>query len=59
MKPYVATTGILFVIVTAMHVLRIFEEPHLARAPWYVLLTVVTGALSVWAMRLYQKAPRA
>jgi hypothetical protein len=58
MKAYVATTGVLFLIVTAMHVMRAVEEPNLARAPWFVLLTVVTGALSVWALRLYQKAVR-
>jgi hypothetical protein len=58
MKAYLATTGVLFLIVAAVHVMRAVEEPNLARAPWFVLLTVVTGALSVWALRLYQKAVR-
>jgi hypothetical protein len=55
MKVYLVTTGALFLIVTVMHVLRALEEPNLARSPWFLLLTVVTGALSVWALRLYQK----
>jgi hypothetical protein len=58
MKAYLATTGVLFLIVAAVHVMRAVEEPNLARAPWFVLLTVVSGALSVWALRLYQKAVR-
>ena len=58
MKAYLAISGVLFLIVTAMHVMRAFEEPNLARAPWFVLMTVGTGVLSVWALRLYQKAMR-
>jgi hypothetical protein len=58
MKAYLITTAALFLIVTVMHVARAVEEPHLAREPWFVLLTVATGALSVWAVRLYQKGAR-
>jgi uncharacterized membrane protein len=56
MKAYLVTTGVLFVIVTAMHVMRAVEEPDLARAPWFVLLTLGTAVLSIWALRLYQKS---
>jgi len=58
MKAYLATTGVLFVIVTVAHVLRVVAEPDLARAPWFVLMTVATAALSVWALRLFRKAVR-
>ena len=55
MKAYVATTGVLFLALTAAHVLRIFQEQQLARDPWFVLTTVVTLILAAWAIRLYRK----
>jgi hypothetical protein len=58
MKAYLATTATVFVLVTVAHVLRVFQETHLARDPWYVLVTVVTFALSLWALRLLQKTVR-
>ena len=56
MKIYVMTTGVLFALLTITHVWRMFEESHLARDPWYILITVITGALSVWAWRVIRLA---
>ena len=58
MKAYLATTGAVFVLVTVAHILRAIEEPGMALTPWFILLTLASAALSVWALRLYLKMPR-
>ena len=53
MKAYVVTTGAVFGLITVAHVLRVIAEgPHLITDPWYVLLTVATASLCLWALRL-------
>jgi hypothetical protein len=52
MKAYIATTGVIFVLITAVHLLRACYETHLATDPGYLLLTLLTAGLSVWAGRL-------
>jgi hypothetical protein len=53
MKVYVMTTGTVFGLITVVHVLRIIAEgPQLMTDPWFVLLTVATAALCLWAARL-------
>lgn len=53
MRTYVLISGVIFGLVTLAHLLRIYAEGvHLARDPWYVLLTIATAALSIWALRL-------
>ena len=54
MRAYLATTGILFVLLTVVHIVRAFQETHLARDPWYWLVTIVAGILAIWALRLYR-----
>jgi hypothetical protein len=52
-KAYVLTSGLLFGLLTLVHVWRVMEEgPGLASDPWYVLITLVAAALCVWAFRL-------
>ena len=59
MKAYVMTTGAVFGLLTLAHLWRVIEEgPHLARDPWYVLITVAAAALCVWAWRLIRLSPR-
>ena len=59
MKAYLLTTGAVFGLVTLAHVWRaIAESPALARDPWYVLLTLLSAALAVWAWRLVRAIPR-
>jgi hypothetical protein len=59
MKTYVMMTGVLFGLLTLAHVWRIIEEgPHLARDPWYILITVSSAALCVWAWRLVRLSTR-
>jgi hypothetical protein len=60
MRTYVLTTGILFGLLTLAHVWRVAEEgSHLARDPWYILITLVAGALCLRAWRLLRLSKRA
>jgi len=57
MKAYLVTTGTLFGLLAAMHLVRVVEKWHLlATDPWFVLgtaaIAIVTGALCLWAWRL-------
>jgi hypothetical protein len=53
MKAYVMTTGVVFALLTLAHLLRMIAEgPHLARDPFWVLVTVAAAGLCVWAWRL-------
>jgi len=57
MKAYVMTTGAVFGLLTLAHIWRVIEEgPNLAKDPWYVLITVATAALCLWAVRLLWRA---
>jgi len=59
MKTYVTTTGAVFGLLTLAHLWRIIEEwPHLAKDPWYLLITAAAGALGLWAWRLLRLARR-
>ena len=55
MRTYIATTGVLFLLLTVVHVLRAFQETNMARDPWYILITVAAFALSLWALQLLRK----
>jgi len=59
MTAYLITTGTVFTLVTAAHIWRaISESAALARDPWFILLTVLAAALSVWAWRLLRVTMR-
>lgn len=53
MKAYVMTTGAVFGLLTVAHVWRMLEEGlHLARDPFFVLITLAAAAFCLWASRL-------
>jgi hypothetical protein len=58
MKAYIATTGILFVLLALAHVFRVVQEPHLGRDPWFLLTTLLSVILAGWAFRLYRSATK-
>jgi hypothetical protein len=58
MRAYLATTGTLFVLLTVAHIVRVFQETHLAREPWFWLVTVLPAVLAVWALRLFRRTGR-
>jgi hypothetical protein len=56
MKAYILTTGVIFGLITVAHLLRfVMEGSHLAREPVFILLTVLSAALSVWAWQLLRR----
>ncbi len=56
MRTYLMTTGVLFALLTVVHLWRVAaESATLARDPWYLLITATAAALSVWAFRLLRK----
>ncbi len=56
MRAYIATTGILFVLLTVAHVVRAVQHAHLVREPWFWLVTVIPAVLAAWALRLFREA---
>lgn len=59
MKSYVATTGVLFALLTLAHIWRIVAERHsLATEPDFVVITIASAAMSLWAFRLVARTPR-
>jgi hypothetical protein len=58
MRAYVATTGVIFGLLVVAHVWRaVVEGPHLATDPWYVLITLASAGLCLWAWRVLKSAP--
>jgi hypothetical protein len=60
-KAYLITTGTLFALLAAWHLLLAIDEaPRIHAAPWYFLHTValalLAAALSIWAWRLLRHA---
>ena len=58
MKSYVIVTGMAFGLLTVAHIWRFIVERPLAANPWFVLMTLATASLSVWAGRLVWPASR-
>ena len=53
MKAYVMTSGAIFALVAIAHVLRVTAEgAHLAGEPFFVLTTLASVGMSVWAWRV-------
>ena len=49
MKAYVITSGAIFALITIAHIAHIAMETHVLREPFFLLLTVLAAALSIWA----------
>jgi hypothetical protein len=50
------TAGVIFGMITLVHIWRIYEEPNLARDPWFVFLTFATAGLALGAWRLVRRS---
>lgn len=51
MKAYVITAGVLFALLTLVHVWRIVEEGMQSLAnPFFIVSTAISTAMSVWAL---------
>jgi hypothetical protein len=59
MKAYLVTTGTVFGLIVLVHVWRIVAEGvHVATEAPFVLLTVVSAALGIWAWSLLVRSTR-
>ena len=57
MKTYLATTCVVFGLVTVAHFWRIFAEAGgPGRDPWFLLITGAAAVLAVWAGLLLRKS---
>jgi hypothetical protein len=56
MKTYVLVTGILFALLTLVHVWRMMVERQLANDPWYLGITALAALLSLWAWRVLRRS---
>jgi hypothetical protein len=52
MRAYILTSGSIFALILVAHVLRIFQEPHVLREPFWILLTLAAAGLAFWAFRV-------
>ena len=58
MKVYVVTTGAIFGPLTLAHVWRIVEEGSHVANPAFVIITLISGALCLWAWQLLRLSRR-
>ena len=59
MKAYLITTGIVFALITAAHIARVFAEgTRLAKEPDFIALTLLACGLSLWAWYLLARLSR-
>jgi hypothetical protein len=55
LKAYLAVTGFVFALVTVLHIWRMVAENRgLATDPVFLILTVLTTGLCVWAVALFR-----
>ena len=53
MKAYLWVTAMIFGLLTLLHGWRVIaERASLARDPWFLVITLLSAALCVWAIRL-------
>ncbi|HET7249597.1 MAG TPA: hypothetical protein VFI79_07115 [Gemmatimonadales bacterium] len=52
MKAYLITTGSVFALIVASHIMRFITEGGALREPFLWILTFLAAGLSVWAFRL-------
>lgn len=59
MKAYLVITAVVFGLITVAHIWRSIEEgPHLAMQPGFILLTIASAGLCIWAVTLLRRLPR-
>jgi hypothetical protein len=58
MKLYVIVTGVIFALITIAHVARMIAEPRVLTEPLYLVLTLVSAALAIWAVVMLRRLTR-
>jgi hypothetical protein len=50
MRLYIITTGVIFALITVAHIARIASESHVLKEPFFLLLTLLSAALTIWSL---------
>ena len=58
MRAYVITTAVIFALITISHLVRMTVEPRVLTEPIYLLLTLLSAALAIWAVLLLRRPSR-
>lgn len=59
MKAYLILTGLVFALIALSHVLRLFQEGKAPlHNPWFIVTSLISLAMSVWAWRLLRTTTR-
>ena len=59
MKAYLITTGVVFGLLTGVHIWKaIAEGVRTATDPWFIATTLIAASLCVWAWRLLKPSSR-
>ena len=59
MKAYIITTGVIFGLITIAHLLRfVMEGSRLVTEPVFILLTLLSAALCIWAWQVLRRLSR-
>jgi hypothetical protein len=59
MRTYIGITGLVFALMFAAHVARIWAEgTHLLSEPIFIVASLASLGLSVWAVLLLTRGPR-
>jgi hypothetical protein len=56
MRTYVMVTGILFALLTAAHIVRMFMEPSSIKDPIFIVFTVLAVGMTVWSWVVLRQA---
>ncbi|MGI8919156.1 MAG: hypothetical protein ACR2H6_11195 [Pyrinomonadaceae bacterium] len=52
MKAYVITTGAIFGLITIAHLVRLVMERRLVPDPVFIIFTLISAGLTIWAWRV-------
>lgn len=55
MRTYVITTGLIFLLLTIVHLWRVAAEGTRVLDPFYVVITAAAAAMSVWAWMVLRR----
>ena len=58
MRTYVITTGVIFGLLTIAHVVRIVLERRLVPDPVFILFTLLSAGLTIWAWTVLRASKR-
>lgn len=58
MRTYVAITGVLFLTLAGIHLVRMFAEPNVAHDPFFIVITLLAVGLAAWALALFRRPTR-